>query len=279
MRHRRGILSFDERPLVMGILNVTPDSFSDGGRFSGTEDAVKAALGMVELGADIIDIGGESTRPNAQPVSEREEIARTEDVVRELRGRSSVVISIDTTKAAVAEAALLAGADIVNDVSAMRFDPRMAVVAAEHGAGVVLMHTPGRPDEMGSRAEYSDVTEEVRSHLFERALAVEQAGVPRDAIALDPGFGFGKTPAQNYELLLGTPRIVDLGYPVLLGISRKRHIRAAVGTAQKAVEHGNTVAHTAGLSAGAHMIRVHDVEAGVACTAMVAALRAESPPS
>ncbi|MFT6395820.1 MAG: dihydropteroate synthase [Bradymonadia bacterium] len=256
----------------MGILNVTPDSFSDGGRFTSTGGAVAAALEMIRLGADIIDVGGESTRPDAAPVSVDEEISRTAPVVRALRALSPAVISIDTTKAAVAEAAMEAGADIINDVSAMRFDPAMASLAAQAEAGVILMHTPGRPDEMGARAVYEDVVEEVRAHLLERAHAVECAGVPRESIALDPGFGFGKTPAHNYELLMGVDRIVALGFPVLVGVSRKRHIRAAVGMEALAVEHGTTTANTAALLRGCHMVRVHDVEAGVACVKMAAAL-------
>lgn len=272
LRHRRGELSFAARPLVMGILNVTPDSFSDGGRFSTSDAAVDAALALVDQGADVIDVGGESTRPGAAIVPEEEEIARTEPVIRAIRTRSEVPISIDTTKSSVARAAIAAGADIVNDISAMRFDPRIAQVVAETGAGLILMHTPGRPTEMDALATYDDIVEEVRAHLEERVRAALDAGIAEASLALDPGYGFGKTPEQNYRLLAEVGRVVDLGFPVLVGVSRKRHIRAAVGAEPLGVEHGTTAANTVALAAGAHMIRVHDVVAGAACARMVASI-------
>ena len=256
----------------MGIVNVTPDSFSDGGRFADASGACAEAIRMIERGADMIDVGGESTRPNAPPVSLDEELARTIPVIRSLRAASDVPISIDTTKAAVAEAALEAGADIVNDVSAMRFDPAMAGVVARTGAGVVLMHTPGAPTEMDDLANYEDVVAEVVRHLAARVSAARAAGIPDAFIAVDPGYGFGKTPEQNYELLARVDRVVELGLPVLIGVSRKRHVRAAVGTEPVAVEHGTTAANALALARGAHMIRVHDVEAGAACVKMAAAI-------
>jgi dihydropteroate synthase len=256
----------------MGILNVTPDSFSDGGRFSSPQEAVASGIRMVEAGADIIDVGGESTRPNADAVSPEEERARTEPVIRGIREHSDVPISIDTTKASVAEAALSVGADIINDISAMRFDPAIAEVAARSGAGVILMHTPGMPSEMDARAIYDDVVSDVVRHLHERVEAALAAGIYSDCIAVDPGYGFGKTPEQNYRLLAEVDRIVALGHPVLIGVSRKRHIRASVGAAPHAVEHGTTSANALALSKGVHMIRVHDVVAGVACVRLVASV-------
>lgn len=260
------------RPLVMGILNVTPDSFSDGGRFDSVDAAVAEALRMVALGADLIDVGGESTRPNAAPVSLHDELARTVPVIRALRSQSDVVISIDTTKAGVAEAAVEAGADIVNDVSAMRFDAEMAGVVRRTRVGVVLMHTPGTPTEMDDLATYADVVDEVAKHLEERVREAREHGIAEECIALDPGYGFGKTPDQNYALLAGVGRVVSIGRPVLVGVSRKRHVRAAVGTEPVAVEHGTTAANALAIGGGAQMIRVHDVAAGVACARMVGAI-------
>ena len=258
----------------MGILNVTPDSFSDGGKYTTAAAAVDAALQLIADGADIIDVGGESTRPNADPVSAEEEQQRTEPVIRGIRARSDVVISIDTTKGSVAQAAICAGADIVNDVSALRFDPAIASVVAESRAGVILMHTPGSPTEMDTLAVYDDLVTEVASHLDERVQFARAAGIAADAIAIDPGYGFGKTPEQNYRLLANVGRIIDLGFPVLVGVSRKRHIRAAVGAGASAIEHRTTSANAIALSLGAHMIRVHDVVAGAACARMVARITA-----
>ena len=259
---------------MMGVLNVTPDSFSDGGRFDDVASAVDAALRMVSAGADIIDVGGESTRPGAPTVSLDEELRRTLPVIREIRNASDVVVSIDTSKAAVADAALRAGADIVNDVSGFGFEPEIAQVTAAHQAGAVLMHTTGRSDVMDSRRIAGDVVETVRvalSHARDRALA---AGVARDAIALDPGFGFGKDVAQNYALLDGLDLLGSLDAPLLVGVSRKRMIRNVVGDSAEALAHGTTAAGMLALVRGASVVRVHDVAAAAACVRVAAAWRA-----
>jgi dihydropteroate synthase len=258
----------------MGVLNVTPDSFSDGGRFRDAAAATDEALAMVAAGAHIIDVGGESTRPGAPTVPVDEELRRTLPVIEAIRAASDVVVSIDTSKAAVAEAALAAGADIVNDVSGFTFEPEIADVTARYQAGAVLMHTTGRSDVMDARPIRGDVVDGVRAALSrarENALA---AGVPLDAIALDPGFGFGKNAAQNYALLKGLDTIVALGSPVLVGVSRKRMIRHVVGSEAEAVAHGTTAAGMLALVAGAQVVRVHDVVAGVACAQVAAAWRA-----
>lgn len=257
----------------MGILNVTPDSFSDGGRFGSVGDAVEEARRMVDRGADIIDVGGESTRPGAAIVPLDEEVRRVVPVVEELRRRTDTVISIDTTKAEVARRAVDAGADIVNDVSGGSFDDAMLPLCAELGVGVVLMHTPGRPDEMDRLGRYDDVVHEVTSFLLRRCAAARAAGVPATHIAVDPGFGFGKDVATNFALLARLGELDTLGYPVLVGVSRKRMIRHIVGDDDDAVEHGTTAAGFAAVANGADIIRVHDVVAGRACADTVAALR------
>lgn len=266
----------------MGVLNVTPDSFSDGGQHFAAADAVGAALAMVAAGVDIIDVGGESTRPGAARVALDEELRRTVPVVEALRSQSDVVLSIDTSKAEVARAALDAGADIVNDVSGFTFEPAIADVTAEAGAGAVLMHTPGRSDVMDGLATYEDVVADVCSALRASADRALAAGVSADAIAVDPGFGFGKTPAQNYALLRGLPRVVALGYPVLVGMSRKRMLRAVAGDAHEALEHATTAADTLAASVGAAIVRVHDVPAAVAAArvfeAFASATNATSAP-
>lgn len=277
LRHRRGVLALDERAAVMGVLNVTPDSFSDGGRFADADEAVEAALAMVAEGADIVDVGGESTRPGAAPVPLEEELRRVVPVVRGIRAASEVVVSVDTSKAAVARAAAEAGADIVNDVSAGTFDPAMLDACAAAGVGVVLMHTPGRPDAMDRLARYEDVVEEVRAFLGGRVEAALRAGIAADGIAVDPGFGFGKDPAANYALLRGLDRIGSLGRPVLVGVSRKRMIRAVVGTEVHALDHGTTAIGALALAGGASILRVHDVAAGRACVAMCAAALSTTP--
>ena len=243
----------------MGVLNVTPDSFSDGGLFVDRDAAVSHALKMAEEGADIIDVGGESTRPGAQPVSEQEEIDRVVPVIEKIARRSDALLSIDTTKAAVAKAAIEAGAAIINDVSALTFDPGMAPVAASTGAGVVLMHMQGKPRTMQANPSYRDVVAEVAGALTAWAAGAEKAGIARSAIALDPGIGFGKTLEHNLALVRNTRRFADLGYPLLVGPSRKSFIGAVLDLpVDRRVE--GTAAVVSWLAAnGAHIIRVHDV--------------------
>lgn len=245
----------------MGIVNVTPDSFSDGGRYLDPGAGLDQALRLVGEGADILDIGGESTRPGATPVPAAEEIARVVPLIEAIRARSDVAISIDTLKPAVARAAVAAGATIWNDVAALRFAPDAPEVAAALGCEVVLMHMLGQPGTMQDAPVYEDVVAEVEAFLLARALTAMAAGVPREKIWLDPGIGFGKTPAHNLALLAALPRLVALGYPVLLGASRKRFIAALdpLGAEPAARLGGSLAVHLHGAVAGVAAVRVHDV--------------------
>jgi dihydropteroate synthase len=258
----------------MGIVNVTPDSFSDGGRFLDVDAAVAHARRLIAQGADVLDIGGESTRPRAAPVSEDEEIGRVVPVVEAVRRESRVQISIDTMKPAVARAAVAAGATMWNDVAALRFAPDSLATAAELGCDVVLMHMQGEPRTMQAAPRYVDVVAEVMAFLADRAQAALAAGVARDRIWLDPGIGFGKTAAHSLALLRNLDRIVALGFPVLVGVSRKSSI---AGIARdKSAEHqrlgGSIAAALAAVAAGAAMIRVHDVAETRQALAIAAAI-------
>lgn len=245
----------------MGVVNVTPDSFSDGGRFLDPAAALSHARQLIDDGATMLDIGGESTRPGAAPVTEADEIARVVPLIRAVRAESDVKISIDTMKPKVARAAVAAGADIWNDVAALRFAPDAPEVAAELGCEVVLMHMRGEPGTMQDEPRYDDVVAEVEAFLLARALTAMTAGVEREKIWLDPGIGFGKTPAHNLALLAALPRFVGLGYPVLLGASRKRFIAAIDPRAQDARDRlgGSLAAHLHGAACGVAAVRVHDV--------------------
>lgn len=247
-------------PRIMGILNVTPDSFSDGGRFLAAGDALAQARAMA-AGADILDIGGESTRPGAEPVALEEEIARTAPVIAALRaGGMETPISIDTRKTAVAAAALEAGAQVVNDVAALTYDPALGPLAAARGAPVILMHHQGTPETMQADPRYDDVLLDVYDWLAERLAAALALGIPRDRIALDPGIGFGKTVQHNLALLRGLSLFHGLGCPVLLGASRKRFIGSIGGGAEaQARMPGSVAVALAGVAQGVQMIRVHDV--------------------
>lgn len=257
---RDRVLKLGERTLVMGILNVTPDSFSDGGNFSDPSAAVDRALEMVAQGADIIDIGGESTRPGAEPVSLTAEIERTAPIIEQIRKQSGVFISIDTMKAEVALRALGAGADIINDVSAFEADPAMAGIAAENGAGVVLMHMKGSPKTMQDRPDYADVVAEVGAYLRGRLDFAEQHGVRRDRMVVDPGIGFGKTVEHNLDLLRKLPVLAECGSPILIGASRKNFIGTVTGRNNPTERcAGSLGAATWAAVHGAHILRVHDV--------------------
>ena len=244
----------------MGVLNVTPDSFSDGGAHVGIDQAVEAGLTMLTRGASIIDVGGESTRPGADPVSERVELARVQPVIEALRARTDAVISIDTTKAAVARAALAAGADVINDVTALTADPQMVDVAVESGCGVILMHMRGQPKTM-QRGDLSsvDIMGEVLEYLDQRIAQVVARGVAREAICVDPGIGFGKTVAQNLQLIAESARLDALGRPVLLGPSRKSFIGALIDRPVSDRCAGTGAACAAAAARGVHVLRVHDV--------------------
>ncbi len=248
------------RPLVMGILNVTPDSFSDGGQHDDPQAAIDLGRQMAAEGADIIDVGGESTRPYSTPVSNAEEISRVLPVIRQLAEQISIPISIDTSKAAVAAAAIEAGAEIINDVTGLEGDPDMAEVARQSGVGVCVMHMQGTPQTMQDNPQYEDVVEEIAAYLVQRRQWCLDLGIEFDRICLDPGIGFGKTHEHNLTLLRATRRFVRLGSPILIGHSRKGFIGKLLG--DKAADR---TAATIGVSlavaaAGAHVIRVHDVK-------------------
>ena len=251
-----------DHPLIMGILNVTEDSFSDGGQFRETTLAVRHALKMIEDGADIIDVGGESTRPGAKRVPAKTQLARVIPVIKELRkvSDSKITISIDTTLCGVAEAALDAGASIINDVSAGRDDENMFRLAADRGLPIILMHMQGTPETMQDDPKYVNVVEEVRSFLLERARLAGAAGIAGENIIIDPGIGFGKTKQHNLELLSNLDRFVDSGYSVLLGASRKRFMGSICKLEQYSELTGATCAITTlGVLAGVKIFRVHDV--------------------
>jgi dihydropteroate synthase len=249
-----------ERTLVMGILNVTPDSFSDGGRYLCAEAAIARGEAMAAEGADLIDIGGESTRPGASPISAQEELDRVLPVISGLAARVAIPISIDTTKAEVATAAVGAGAAMVNDVSAMTFDAGMADAVARLGVPVCLMHMRGEPRTMQIAPTYGDVVSEVRDWLAARVEAAVAAGVRPERIVVDPGFGFGKTVEHNLTLVRRLREIASLGYPVLLGVSRKSTIGAVLGGAPPDERLEGTAAAVAiGIANGAAIVRVHDV--------------------
>ena len=258
------------RTLVMGILNVTPDSFSDGGAFADTERAVAHALAMAKAGADIIYIGGESTRPGSAPVSEEEELRRVLPVIEPLRG---MTISVDTTKASVAERALAAGARIVNDISALRFDARMADVAREAGAGVVLMHMQGTPQTMQAEPHYKNVVAEVRDFLAERIAFAESHGLKKTQIAIDPGIGFGKTMEHNLALLAHVDQFVSLGCPVLVGASRKSFVGKLLGREPQERLSGSLAVAAWAVARGAKIVRAHDVAETVDVVRMVEAIQ------
>ena len=252
------------RPLIMGILNVTPDSFSDGGEHATEDAAVAHGLAMLEQGADIIDVGGESSRPGSQRVDTDEQIRRTAGVIRRLCNESpGVVVSIDTTRCTVAAAALDAGALILNDISAGREDPGMFALAASRGTPIVLMHMQGEPATMQDEPKYEDVVGEVETFLLGRAAAAEAAGVPRGQIVIDPGIGFGKTLEHNLALMADLGRFVATGYQVLLGASRKRFLKAIcsdAGLTESGALVGATCSTTSlGVAAGVAICRVHDV--------------------
>jgi dihydropteroate synthase len=261
---------------VMGVLNVTPDSFSDGGRFADFDAALAQARRMIAEGADILDVGGESTRPGAAPVGEAAEIDRVIPLIRAIRAESAIPISIDTMKPAVVRAAVEAGAAMWNDVTALRHGPDSLATAAELGCEVVLMHMQGEPKTMQAEPHYDDVAGEVAAFLGERAEAAMAAGVRRERIWLDPGVGFGKHMIRhNLPLLAGLDRIVALGFPVLLGVSRKSFISAVDGGGKAADQRlgGSIAAALAGAAAGVSAVRVHDVRETVQALRVWAAIR------
>ena len=261
-------------PLVMGIVNVTPDSFSDGGRHATIEAALAHALGLIDQGADVLDIGGESTRPGSDPVDEAEEIARVAPLIAAIRERWDGRISIDTMKPAVARAAVAAGATMWNDVTALSHAPDSLATAAELGCEVVLMHMKGAPKTMQDDPRYDDVVAEVVAFLAARAEAAMAAGVAREKIWLDPGIGFAKTTAHNLTLTARLDALVDLGFPVLYAASRKRLIQGVDETAVAATDRlgGSLALAMEGARRGARMVRVHDVRETVQALKVQAAV-------
>jgi dihydropteroate synthase len=243
---------------LMGIVNVTPDSFSDGGRFLAPERAIEHARRLVAEGAELLDIGGESTRPGARAVSAEEELERVAPVLAGL-GDVDAAVSIDTSKAAVAESALEAGAEIVNDVTALRHDPALASVCAERGCVVVLMHMQGTPRTMQENPTYADVVDDVKAFLAERMQFATTEGITEDLIWIDPGIGFGKTVAHNLELLRRLGELRDLGRPIVVGTSRKRFIGTLTGREVDDRLGGTIASNVIALRSGADVLRVHDV--------------------
>jgi len=255
------VLDLGERPLVMGILNVTPDSFAERAPRLDPARSIETALQMESDGADLVDIGGESTRPGAEPLSEEDELARVLPLLRGLAGRLRIPISVDTYKAEVARAALGSGAGIVNDVSGLRRDPALARVVAEHGAALVLMHSRGTPATMADRAVYADVVAEVVAELSASVDVALEAGIQVGQVVVDPGLGFAKRPAHSYGVLARLPEIAAvLGRPVLVGASRKSFMREALDD-RPAIDRdwGTAAAVAAAVLAGAHILRVHAV--------------------
>lgn len=256
-------LKLRSRPHVMGILNVTPDSFSDGGKHDSPKVAIEAALQMERDGADLIDIGGESTRPYSDPVGVAEELERVMPVIEELVGVLSIPISIDTSKAEVAAAAVNAGAEIINDVTGMEGDPEMVSVALDGGVGVCLMHMRGTPKSMQDNPTYDDVVAEVRDYLISRRNFCIAAGITASRICLDPGIGFGKTHEHNLRLLREIQQFTDIGSPLLVGHSRKGMIGQLLGDKTRDRMAGTLGVSLAMAAAGVHVLRVHDVQVTV----------------
>ena len=271
---RVGSLTFGPDPVLMGVLNVTPDSFSDGGEFLGAEPAVLHAEKMFDEGAQVIDVGGESTRPGSDPVSPEEELRRVLPVIQGiLSACPDSIVSIDTYRFSIAEAALDAGARAVNDVTALG-DPRMAGLMAERGCPIILMHMLGEPKSMQQDPRYEDVVREVRDFLAERAERAIRAGVEPENIILDPGIGFGKTMEHNLKLLKRLDSLVELGFPVLVGVSRKSFLGKITGSEDpKSRLFGTMAANVLAYERGASLFRVHDVRANKEALAVAAAIR------
>jgi dihydropteroate synthase len=251
-----------DRILVVGIVNATSDSFFEGSRFPSVSAAVEEALRMEEEGADAIDVGGESSRPGSVPVPADVEAARVVPIVEGIRKRSDILLSVDTTKAAVAEEALAAGATIVNDISALRSDPAMAGVVAARGAHIILMHMQGTPTTMQVKPEYESVVDEVRAFLAARIEAAQAAGIAGNRVIVDPGIGFGKRLVHNLELLRSIDRFADLGPPVMVGASRKSFLGEILGLPVEERLEGTLAVHAVAVARGADLVRVHDVKEG-----------------
>jgi dihydropteroate synthase len=259
-RCRERTITVGERTLIMGILNVTPDSFSDGGRFHDVNDAVRHVLQMEADGADIIDIGGESTRPGAQPVDEKEELARVIPVIAACAPKVRIPVSVDTYKSTVAKQAIEAGAVIVNDISGLRYDPRLAPLVATTGAGIVLMHIRGTPRNMQQDPQYNNLLEDIRLYLQQSREMAVNAGVAGESIVIDPGIGFGKRTEHNFQIIQELASLAALNCPILVGPSRKSFIGNTLKLPVDQRVEGTAAAVTACILNGAHIVRVHDVK-------------------
>ena len=253
------LLSEDKQPLIMGILNVTPDSFTDGGKFLDTNTAVDHAIDMIADGADIIDIGGESTRPFSDPVSEEEELSRVISVIQKLREKTDTIISIDTTKSLVADNACSVGADIVNDISGLSFDSNMVNTVIKHDCPVVLMHIIGNPKTMQENPSYNNLISDITNHLLDRANFALKKGIKKHNIILDPGIGFGKTIDNNFNIINNIDKLNDLGYPILIGASRKSFIGKTLNVDENNRIEGTIVSNIIALDRGCKIFRVHDI--------------------
>ena len=271
-------LDLDAKTHIMGVLNVTPDSFSDGGHYFDTQKAIEHGIEMAEEGADIIDVGGESTRPYARKLSAEEEIERALPVISALSDALPVPISIDTYKARVARRALDAGAAIINDVSALRFDPDMAKVAADAAVPVILMHMKGRPETMQNEPRYDDLIPDIMMFLRDALNRAEAAGIQREMILLDPGIGFGKTFDQNLMILRELARFNALGRPLVLGCSNKAFIGHILKKEPHERDTGSMAAAAVGVMNGAHVVRVHNVKQAVETVKIVDAIKAGKTP-
>jgi dihydropteroate synthase len=275
MRFRacQSVLEFPRPTVVMGIVNVTPDSFSDGGQFLATEQAVAQGLALAAQGAEILDVGGESTRPGAEPVSEAEELRRVIPVIKQLARQTDALISVDTVKPAVAEAALQAGARIINDVGASRSEPTMAQLVARSGAGYICMHMQGTPQTMQTAPHYTDVVAEVTAFFRTQRERLMQSGVAPEQVAFDPGIGFGKTLEHNLQLLGAMGNLTTAGHPLVLGVSRKSFIGqiCAADTTQRLP--GSLACAALAAAAGVHILRVHDVAETVQAVRVTAAIQ------
>lgn len=274
-RTRGKTFELGQRTWLVGVVNVTPDSFFDGGLYFEPARAIDRALALAAEGADIIDIGGESSRPGSNPIPAKEEKKRILPVVEVLKQKNSVLISVDTTKAEVAEAALAAGADIINDISAGRFDPRMLPIAARSGAAVILMHMKGTPRTMQIAPHYDDVLGEVKAFLSERLEAAESCGLPRESILLDPGIGFGKQIDHNLILLNNLGALAELGRPLVVGISRKSFLGKILKVEAQDRLEGTIAAAVVSILRGASLLRVHDIQAVKQAVAVAEAIMSQ----
>jgi len=266
-------LDLEKRTHVMGVLNVTPDSFSDGGLFLEREKAIEHGIAMAEEGADIIDIGGESTRPFSKPISSDEEIDRVVPVIAALAREIKIPISIDTWKGSVAREALKAGASMVNDITALRRDPAIASVAAESGVPVILMHMKGTPEDMQKNPVYDDVIGEIKQFLADAAKKAVEAGIPEDLILIDPGIGFGKTFDHNLQIMKELPSFLSLGLPLLIGTSNKSFIGEVLGKKVDERVIGTMATVAVAAMNGAHVVRVHNVKEALETVRMVDAIK------